>query len=209
MNRTPPSLIDSLVADLAPVAPMRTAPVIGQTAAATLAAVAVIAGLAGLRSQVTPLFLLSTGLFLMLGMAAAFTVIAMARPQVGSDRSGWAWAAAMAGLLPASTLVMALFHTASAWDASDPRTGVLCLGMGVMAGLASAAVLVAWLRRGAPTSPERAGLVTGVAAGSLGMAAFALHCPNDDIYHIGLWHSAAVVVAALLGRALVPRMIRW
>ena len=83
------------------------------------------------------------------------------------------------------------------------------LAMGLLAGLASAAVLVAWLRRGAPTSPERAGWITGIAAGSLGMFAFSLYCPDDSIYHIGLWHSASVIVAALLGRLIVPRLIRW
>lgn len=202
-------LLESLVADLAPVAPMRTAPAVVRIVMATGATIAAIAALMGLRGHVTPLFLLSAGLFLMLGLAASLTTIAMARPQVGSDRSGWAWAAAMAALLPATTLVMGLAHAPSAWDESDPRTGMLCLMMGLLTGLASAGVLTLWLRRGAPTSPERAGLITGIAAGSLGMFAFSLHCPNDNIYHIGLWHSAAVAVAAMLGRIIVPRLIRW
>jgi hypothetical protein len=206
-------LIDSLVADLAPVAPMRSGPAIARTAAAVLASVAAIALFFGLRGHVSALFLLSAGLFLVLGIATALTLIAMARPQVGSDRtgwnSGWAWAAAMAALLPASTLVLGLSHLPSAWAESDPRGGLLCFGMGLLAGLASAAVLVAWLRRGAPTSPDRAGWLVGIAAGSLGMFAFSLYCTDDSIYHIGLWHSAAVVVSALLGRLIVPRLIRW
>jgi hypothetical protein len=39
--------------------------------------------------------------------------------------------------------------------------------------------------------------------------AASLHCGDNDIVHIGLWHSAAVVVMALTGRVLVPRLIRW
>ena len=206
-------LIDSLVADLAPVTPMRSGPATARTAAAVLASVAVIALSLGLRDHVSALFLLSAGLFLVLGIAAALTLIAMARPQVGSDRTGWnsswGWAAAMAALLPATTLVLGLSHLSSAWAESEPRAGLLCLAMGLLAGLASAAVLIAWLRRGAPTSPERAGWVVGIAAGSLGMFAFSLYCPEDGIYHIGLWHSAAVIAAALLGRLIVPRLIRW
>jgi hypothetical protein len=209
MNRQPSPLIDSLVDGLAPVAPMRSLTAVGRTLAGTLAAILMIALVMGLRGHISPLFLISAGLFLILGMAASLTVIAMARPQVGSDRSGWAWAAAMVALLPATTLILALFHPASAWNQSDPLAGVLCMAMGVIAGLASGGVLVAWLRRGAPTSPERAGLITGIAAGSLGMFAFALYCPDDDIYHIGLWHSASVVAAAVLGRWIVPRLIRW
>lgn len=202
-------LIDSLVADLTPVAPMRSGPAIARTTAAVIASVAVIALSLGLRGHVSALFLLSAGLFLVLGIAAALTLIAMARPQVGSDRTGWAWAAAMATLLPATTLVLGLSHVPSAWAESDPRAGLLCLAMGLLAGLASAAVLIAWLRRGAPTSPEHAGWVTGIAAGSLGMFAFSLYCPDDSIYHIGLWHSASVIASALLGRLIVPRLIRW
>lgn len=202
-------LIDSLVAELAPAPPMRTAPALARTALAVIVSIAFIALVLGLRQHVTALFLLSAGLFLVLGLAASLTVIAMARPQVGSDRSGLAWAAAMAALLPATTLLMGLPHLASAWAQSDAHVGFLCLVMGPVSGLASGVVLVAWLRRGAPTSPERAGLVTGLAVGSLGMFAFSLYCPDDSIYHIGLWHSASVFVAALLGRLIVPRLIRW
>ncbi len=214
MNRpdnhlTNPHLIDSLVADLVPVAPMRGGPAIARTAAAVLGSVAAIALSLGLRGHVSALFLLSTGLFLVLGISAALTLIAMARPQVGSDRTGWAWAAAMAALLPATTLVLGVSHMPSAWAESDPREGLFCLALGLLAGLASAAVLIAWLRRGAPTSPERSGWLVGIAAGSLGMFAFSLHCPEDSIYHIGLWHSAPVIAAALLGRLIVPRLIRW
>lgn len=209
MNRHDTHLIDSLVADLAPVAPLRRGPALALTAAAVIASVMVIAASFGLRSHVSTLFLLSAGLFLFLGIAAALTLIDMARPQVGSDRTGWAWAAAMAALLPATSLLLGLSNLSSAWAGSDPRWGMLCLAMGLLSGLASAGVLVAWLRRGAPTFPERAGWVTGIAAGSLGIFAFSLHCPDDGIFHIGLWHSATVIAAALLGRLIVPRLIRW
>jgi hypothetical protein len=209
MNRQSDPFLDTLVAELTPVAPMRSRSAIAWTAAALLATIAALALMLGLRSHVSTLFLLGAGLFLLLGAAAAWTVIAMARPQVGTMHTGWAWAAAMAALLPATTLVMSVPQVTSAWEASDPHEGMLCLGMGVLCGLASAAVLVAWLRRGAPTSPERAGLITGIAAGSLGMFAFSLSCPEDGLYHIGLWHSLSVVAAALLGRFVVPRLIRW
>lgn len=60
-----------------------------------------------------------------------------------------------------------------------------------------------------PTSPERAGLIAGIDAGSLGMFAFSLNCPEDGLYHIGLWHILSVIASALLGRCFVPRLIRW
>ena len=81
--------------------------------------------------------------------------------------------------------------------------------MGCTLGLATASVLILWLRKGAPTSPERAGLLTGIAAGSSGIFAFALHCPHNDIAHIGIWHGLVVIISAMAGRAVVPRLIRW
>lgn len=65
-------------------------------------------------------------------------------------------------------------------------------------------MLVLSLRRSAPTSPEHAGLLTGIA----GSFASSFHCPFNDIYHIGLWHSLAVVVSAAIGPVVVPYLIR-
>lgn len=209
MNRQSDPFLDNLVADLIPVAPMRSYTAIARTSGAVIVTVAALALMPGLRSHISMLFLLGSGLFLLLGVAAAWTVIASAKPQVGTLHTGWVWAAAMAALLPATALVMGLPLVASAWRASDPHEGILCLGMGVLCGVASAAMLVAWLRRGAPTSPERSGLITGIAAGSLGMFAFSLSCAEDGLYHIGLWHSLSVVASAVLGRFIVPRLIRW
>lgn len=209
MNDKPDPFIDSLVARLAPVTPMKASTGIGRAAASLAGTIVMVVALMGLRRDVSALFLLSSGLFLMLGVAASLTVIMMGRPRVGSEHGGWIWAAVMAALLPATTLLMGVTHGPAAWTESDPETGMACLAMGLLFGLVTGGVLVAWLRRGAPTSPERAGLLTGVAAGSLGIFAFSWHCPSNDLYHIGLWHSLSVVVAAVIGRLAVPRLIRW
>ena len=81
--------------------------------------------------------------------------------------------------------------------------------MGIALGSIVGLSLTFWLQKGAATSPERAGLLTGLAAGSSGIFAFALHCPHNDIAHIGLWHGLAVAVSAAIGRLIVPRAIRW
>jgi hypothetical protein len=89
------------------------------------------------------------------------------------------------------------------------ESGAECLALGVAASLLVAAMLTGWLRRGAPTAPARAGLVAGVAAGAFGSFAVSLHCPVDDIVDIGLWHGAAVLAMAGLGRLVIPRLVRW
>jgi hypothetical protein len=136
-------------------------------------------------------------------------IIVMSRPHVGSDHNGWWWAAAMTALLPLAAVITGIARGPATMSTTEAEHGLDCLMMGSGLGLLIAAVLIWWLRRGAPTSPERAGLLTGIAAGSFGIFAFSFHCPYNDIVHIGLWHGLAVVVSAALGRLIVPRLIQW
>lgn len=208
------ALIAELVDGLEPVKPLRFGE--GVALALVAAAVTVVAVVAvyGLRAEwlaghLDPMQLVSTGLFLGLALAATVTVVVMSRPQVGNDHGGWRWAAAMAGLLPLAGAIVAAVRGSETLSPEVMRHGAECLAGGSLASLLVFALLVLWLRRGAPTSPERAGLVAGVAAGAFGIFAASLHCADNDIVHIGLWHSAAVVAMGLVGRALVPRLIRW
>lgn len=208
------SLIAGLVGDLRPVRPLKLSRGLTVAAAGACATLGVVALLFGIRPDIAsghfdPLFLLSTGLFLVLGIAAAVTVIVMSRPQVGTDHGGWTWAAAMAALLPLTALVMGLAEGSGALARSSPEQGLDCLMVGSALALITGTALTWWLRRGAPTSPERAGLLTGIAAGSIGIFAFSFSCQYSDIYHIGLWHSLVVVAAAVVGRVVVPRLVRW
>ncbi len=213
-SRNSEALIAELVGGLEPVKPLRLGTGMALTLVAAAAATVLVVALYGLRADLAagrfdPMHLVSTGLFLGLGLAASFAVIVMSRPLVGSEHSGWRWAAGMAGALPVAALVTAVSRGAEAWRAGPANHGLECLVIGGSASLIVFAALVAWLRRGAPTAPDTAGLVAGIAAGAFGTFAFALHCPYNDIVHIGLWHSAPVFAMALLGRAIVPRLIRW
>lgn len=214
MERNSDALIAQLVEGLEPVQPLRFGTGMALAlAAATVSAVMVIA-MFGLRAdlaagQFDPMHIVSTGLFLGLGLAASVTVIVMSRPLVGSDHSGWRWAAGMAALLPLAALIVGLSRGEGAELITPADHGMQCFIVGGAASLLVFAALVAWLRRGAPTAPDRAGLVAGIAAGAFGTFAFALHCPDNDIVHIGLWHSAPVFAMAGLGRAVVPSLIRW
>ena len=208
------SLIEALVADLRPVKPLSFG--LGMLAAAAGAALA-LAGVsifAGLRADFLigphdPVFLISTGIFLMLGIAASVAVVGMSRPQVGSEHGGWVWAAAMAALLPLTAIVVWLFRPADSMSGNFVDHGTACLLAGCGFGIFVGAALTFWLRRGAPTSAALAGLLTGIAAGSLGTFAFSLHCTYNDIVHIGLWHGAVVAVSAAVGRLIIPTLVRW
>lgn len=214
MPETNDSLIEALAANLRPVRPLRLREgmvLVTVAVAITGAFVALDLGFRAdvLAGQFHALWLLANGLFLMLGLAAASTAVLMASPQVGQDLQGWKWAAATAALLPATALVLLAARTISPpveWMSPTDRH---CLTMGLGLGLLTAAMLTWWLRRGAPASPNRAGLLVGIASGSIGILAFAFSCPSDDLYHVGIWHSAPILVGGLLGRLIVPRFVRW
>ena len=207
-------LIAGLVADLQPVKPLKLRGGLALSLGAMLVCVLIVALAAGLRPDILggrldPVFLLASGLILLLSIASSFTVIEMSRPHVGGHRDGWMWAVTTTALLPASAALMAgIAWLRGAVPTVDPE-GVICLAIGVTLGLIVGLSLVFWLQKGAATSPERAGLLTGLAAGSSGIFAFALHCPHNDIAHIGLWHGLAVVVSAAIGRLIVPYAIKW
>lgn len=214
MPADPDAFISGLVADLAPVRPLRQGRGMGWAIAALLAGAAGMVGWFGLRAdllagQPEALALLAAGLFLVLALASAWAVVDMARPQVGSRREGWGWNALMVALLPVSALVVMTANLVRGAPSGLVHNGTECVKYGLLWGLLTGAALVLWLRRGAPAQPGRAGLLTGVAAGSAGIFAVSLYCSQSDLLHIGVWHGLTVILAGLLGWLAVPRLVRW
>ena len=214
MPRDTASLILALVDDLRPVTPLKARTAVAITVAGVVAAIVAVALVGGIRADVRaghidPIFLLSAGLFMLLGCAASLTVITMSRPQIGSDHSGWKWAVAMVALLPVTAVVMVILGDPPWRTHSALGHGLTCLAQGSILTLLTATSLTMLLRKGAPTSPERAGLLTGIAAGSFGIFAFSFYCGINDIVHIGIWHCLVIVVGGVAARVVVPRMIRW
>jgi hypothetical protein len=206
--------IDALVGDLKPVRAMRAREGLALATIAGGATIVLTAALLGLRTDVaagrfSPLFLFANGLLLAVALGSAIAVVRMGMPRVGHTSHGWKWVLAISGLLPAAALIMLTSGTETMPAAIVTRHEINCIAMGLLLGLLTATVLVAWLRRGAPTSTQRAGLLVGLASGSIGMLAFALHCPFDSFYHVGLWHALPVVLGGVLGRLIVPPLIRW
>jgi hypothetical protein len=205
--------IAALVDDLQPVKPMQKRRGILATAAVVAAVGVFITLNKGMRADVmagdpNPMFLLRAGLLLLLGIGCGWAVLNMASPSVGKQGQSWKMAIAAAALVPLAALVVAATgHSDIA--IANMRYGMDCLMFSGIAGLATAIPMVLWLRKGAPTSPERAGWLTGVAAGGLGAFAYGLHCPFNDLVYIGLWYSVAVGLCAVIGRLVVPQLIRW
>ncbi|RDV07683.1 DUF1109 domain-containing protein [Sphingorhabdus pulchriflava] len=202
-----------LVDELEPVRPMSMRRALILPVGMTVAAIAIIAAYAGLRADLMagaphPMFLLRAGTLLLLGLVCAATLLAMANPGVGRHSNGWKTALAAALLFPLAATILAVAEQPSG-SSGTMQSGIQCLTFSFVGGFATATPMVLWLRRGAPVAPEKAGWLTGLAAGGLGAFAYNFHCPFNSIVYTGFWYSLAVGICALLGRLIVPRLIRW
>lgn len=206
--------LESLVAELQPVAPLRQRNGMAMSTVALALGSILVVSLLGVRHDFATghpaqLPLTAAGLFLVLALASAWAAIDMARPAVGTRREGWGWTALMAAVLPGSALALMAMNLLSGQPAGLDPDGYSCLDLGCGVGLLTAVTLTLWLRRGAPSAPARAGLLIGVAAGAAGIFAVSLRCPSDSLLHIGIWHGATVVAMGLVGRLLLPKLLAW
>jgi hypothetical protein len=212
MNRNSFSISD-LVDDLQPVRNLNTKRGLMLPAIFTGIALLVVGTQMGWRSDLiagrpSEMFLLRAGILALLGGASAHAVIAMASPAVGKHSDRWQMALAAALLFPLAAIIAVMGGN---WgtNVQEISYGAECLAMSMFGGLGTAIPAVMWLRKGAPTSLERAGWLTGIASGALGAFAYNFHCPNSDIVYTGVWYSIAVGTCAISGRLIVPRLIRW
>ena len=213
MSGSANSLIEGLVEELEPVRTLKPKSGLAIVGGLTVLAGIVVATTLGIRNDLVmgvahEMFFLRSGVLLMLGIATAITVVNMARPGVGKLSRGWIWALITAALFPLTAAIMSAI-TMPPVEALRPMEGLKCLAASGIAALAIGSGLTLWLRQGAPTSPEGAGWLVGLASGALGAAAYNLHCPFNDIYYIGLWFTIPVAISAIVGRLVVPRLIRW
>jgi len=213
MTRRTNSLIGQLADELEPVRPLRMRHGFALVAVATALTVAAIAIWQGLwagpaQGQAAAIFFIANGLIALVGLASARAVVRMATPRVGARQDGSRWLLAALAILPVTALLSAALEGAVAGH-DHAADGLHCFLAGTASGVAVAAALVLWLRRGAPVAPNAAGFYTGIAAGALGSFAYGLSCPFDTVGHLGIWHVAPVVVSAALARLVVPALVRW
>jgi hypothetical protein len=71
------------------------------------------------------------------------------------------------------------------------------------------AVIIAAVRRAAPTNLVRTGAVAGLVAGGVSAMAYALHCTDDSLPFVAVWYGGTIVLCTLAGAALGPRLLRW
>ncbi|MGB7418585.1 MAG: DUF1109 domain-containing protein [Erythrobacter sp.] len=213
MNRASSSLIKDLAADLKPVRAFRARDGLLLTGAAVVISLLIVALIHGfwhgaIEGTASPFFYLGNGLLTIFGFACAASVVRMASPSVGNNYSGAYWMLAMLGVLPVVALT-GIGTGDHAHDIFKDPYGLECALHGSAVALVTAVAFTGWLRRGAPVDANRAGLLTGLASGALGGAAYGLSCPLDTLGHVAIWHVLPVAIAGFLGRMVLPRLLRW
>ncbi|WP_041685998.1 NrsF family protein [Erythrobacter litoralis] len=213
MNRPNAALIAELTEDLQPVRAMKARD--GLLLAALAGAITVLAvwlaadlweGIA--HGEASAFFFVTNGLLLVLGLAAVTATVALASPSVGNRQDAPRWALAMVAILP-FTAVATVFAAGSGPAALVDPYSLHCLTAATGASALTFVALTYWLRRGAPVSVETAGFFAGIASGAIGSFAYGLSCPIDGVAHLGLWHVLPVAIAGLIGRTVLPPLIRW
>lgn len=139
-------------------------------------------------------------------VAAVAYLIALARPgQRKWLRPIWMGLVALLAIVAG----FAFWHATTPTETMSETEWALCLICVPLFSVIPFAALVWALRQGAPTRLRRAGMFAGLAAGGIGAAAYALHCPIDSVSFTVAWYGVAIAFCAAVGGLLGPRLLRW
>ena len=158
---------------------------------------------------VTPTPWIKLAYAISLGLAAALLTGQLARP-IALLRSQLV-AVAVVFLTMASVAGLYLLQLPSGLRSAAVlgRTWLVCPWL--LLGFSLPALAAAfWAVRGlAPTRLRAAGLACGLLAGAVGAAGYSLACPESSVAFVAIWYSLGIVLTALLGAVLGPRLLRW
>jgi hypothetical protein len=121
------------------------------------------------------------------------------------------------GVLAAPLLAMWVLAGIALAGADAPQRATLLLGQTWSACPFNIAVLslpvfaaALWGMRGfAPTRLAWAGAAAGLFAGAVGAFVYAFHCPELAAPFLGLWYVLGMLIPAVLGALIGPRVLRW
>lgn len=157
---------------------------------------------------VTP-FTLKLGYSLALAASTAAAVLATGRP---GQRI---WPRALLIALPFGLIGLAASMELAATPPADwnglllGSTFATCVASIALASVPVFAGLLWAFRALAPTEPVRAGFLSGLCAGAAGAVAYALYCPETTASFLFAAYTPGMLVPALLGALLGPRLLRW
>ncbi|MGQ2901661.1 NrsF family protein [Neoaquamicrobium sediminum] len=148
--------------------------------------------------------------FLLVAILLASTiplVQALARP--GARPPMWAALAAPTAVVIAVLVELSVLPR-EAWVSSWIGTNLwVCLTYIPLIGLGPLAIMIAALRKGAPTRPVLTGAMAGVVAGGVAAMFYAAHCTDDSPLFVAAWYSIAIGILAGVGALAGRYALRW
>jgi len=206
-------LVDSLVADLAPVRARRAwrdgALVLGLA----LVELTLVLTMSRPRPDMMvamhgPMFWWKMASCLVLALTGGAAAV-LALDPAGAPRRWWAGLAVVAAVAIAVLLGTSMDMPEGLAARLNWREGTLCAGLTLIYALPMA-LLLTWLaRRAAPTRPRLVAWAAGLGSAGWGAFAFAWSCWHDDPLYVVIWYGGAVLLCAVLARVLLVRLIRW
>ncbi len=206
-------LVDSLVADLAPVRARRAwrdgALVLGLA----LVELTLVLTMSRPRPDMMvamhgPMFWWKMASCLVLALTGGVAAV-LALDPAGAPRRWWTGLAVVGAVAVAVLLGTSMDMPEGLAARLDWREGVLCAGL-TLAYALPMALLLTWLaRRAAPTRPRLVAWAAGLGSAGWGAFAFAWSCWHDDPLYVVIWYGGAVLLCAVLARVLLVRLIRW
>lgn len=212
---TPDPLLDSLVADLKPVQPLRHRQLLAWVGGLCAIEVAVYLLLGQARSDLAeavwlPSFWWKLSAPGAIAVAASTTTLRSLDPSVSPRRGLLAVACIVLGGLVFALALLPL------WDDSNAisqrlmwRHGLACLRTMLVLSLPVIVPLGLLLRRGAPIDAKGSAISAGAAAGAWGAFVFAFNCPHDDPLYVAVWFTLSISAVTLMARLVLPFVSRW
>lgn len=200
------------------VEPVRPSQVVRRHAAALglglAGAIALMANLLGVRADLAsaalqPMFWVKVAFVAALVGAALLGALRLSRPGRRLARVPLALAAPVFALWALAALELV---RAGSGERGQLFLGSTAQSCPLLIALLSAPLFVAlmWVMRDlAPTRLRLAGAATGFLAGALGALVYSLHCPESAAAFIGFWYLVGMLIPAVLGALLGPRLLRW
>jgi hypothetical protein len=133
----------------------------------------------------------------------------LARPGVRTGGSSWLIAAPVAAVWLAGAYVLMAAPGEARLALVLGKTWRVCpfnIAMLSIPGF----IAVFWALKGlAPTRLALTGAAGGLLAGSTATLAYCLHCPEMGIPFWGAWYVLGMLLPAVVGAVLGPRLLRW
>jgi hypothetical protein len=204
-------LIDSLVADLTPVKPLRASRFWLLVAGGIALSVGGLVASLGMRPEVarvalTPVMFWKFAATLLLGLTLSVLVLRHSRPGQKTGHIDVLLVLLALGLfwLPGLT---GLMWSNGAGVVGERFSG--CLKFVSLAALLPLAGFMIWLRQAAPVQLLVAGALAGCAAGAFGGFAFAWYCPHDAYQYVSVYYSLPALWLSALGAGVARFICRW